>query len=273
MIAEANDQLGRLDSARSSLGQVVKEWRRARLAVERGNADGIKTFRNTVLGLPGESGAADVDKLFEARGQDLDAGTGEQVTCGIDVQADRLVHVVLGFTAGNEQLEVLDFGSTLGDPSEDDVWNALAANLARPFAGLPVSVVSVDAGFSTTDVRRQCSRRRWWLPVVGRAGEGKPIAKRPGPTGILTLGKDDASGWWSARVAAGRVHFPQTITRSQLAEFAAAEALTAEGGALRWRPVEGRQNHLWDAALLAIHARHFRPLTRARRRLRFAIVS
>ena len=263
--------LGRLDSARASLAQIVKEWRRARLAVERGDVDALKAFRNLVLGLPGESGAADVDRLYELRGQGQDVDV-EQVTAGVDVMADRLAWTVLGFSPGNEQIAVLDFGVTLGDPAERDVWDALASSLARPFAGLPVSVVSVDAGFSTTDVRRQCANRRWWLPVVGRAGEGKPIAKRPGPSGICTLGKDDASGWWSARVGADRVSFPPTITRQQLAELAAAEALTAEGGSLRWRPVEGRANHLWDSAILAIHARHFRPLTSSRRPLRLVAV-
>lgn len=59
--------LSRLDSGRSSLDQVVREWRRARRNVERGERDALKTFRNVCLGLPGESGAADVDKLFEER--------------------------------------------------------------------------------------------------------------------------------------------------------------------------------------------------------------
>ena len=152
------------------------------------------------------------------------------------------------------------------------MWAALASGLGRPFAGLPVSVVSVDAGFLTSDVRRQCANRRWWLPVVGRAGEGKPIAKRAGPSGILTMGKDDTAGWWAARVNADRVHFPTNIKRQELAELAAAEALTAEGGSLRWRPVEGRANHFWDAACLSVHARHFRPLTSSRRPLRLVAV-
>ena len=35
---------------------------------------------------------------------------------------------------------------------------------------LPITVVSVDAGFATSSVRRQCQQRWWWLPVVGRSG-------------------------------------------------------------------------------------------------------
>ena len=219
----------------------------------------MMAFRNTTLGLPAEHGAADVDRLYELRLRDFDPRSVEQVTAGVDVQADRLVHVVLGFDAGTAEVWVLDYGSTLGDPTEDDVWAALTSSLSRSFAGLPVSCVSVDAGFHTAHVRRQCSRRRWWVPVVSRASEGKPIARSMGAQGVTTAGKDDTCAWWSGRIAAGRVHLPREITRTEIAELAAAEALTIDRGRLRWKPIEGRPNHLWDSAGLAIHARHFRP--------------
>ena len=164
--------LSRLDSARATLGQGVREWRRAERAVDRGDPLGMMVFRNTVLGLAASHGAADVERLYDQRGAAVD-GEIEQVTAGVDVQDDRLVHVVLGFTAGNREVAVLDFGSTLGDPRDAEPWAALASALGQPFGGLPVSVVSVDAGFLTSDVRRNCSRRRWWIPTVGRAGDGK----------------------------------------------------------------------------------------------------
>ena len=266
----ASFTLGRLDSARSSLGQVVKEWRRARRAVERGDRDGLKVFRNTVLGLPGESGAADVDKLFERRERTFQLADIEQVAAGIDVQDDRLVHVVAGFNAGNADVWILDHGVTLGDPRDDEVWSAAASNLARPFGGLPVSVVSVDAGHLTTSVRQQCGRRRWWLPVVGRSGRGAPIARKMGASGVCTMGRDDVNAWWSGRAQAGKVHLPMEITRAEIAEICAAEALVAKGGTLKWEALGA--NHLWDAGTLAVHARHFRPLTRARRPLRLVAV-
>ena len=265
--------LSRLDSGRATLGQVVREWRRALRGAERGDPAAMMAFRNTVLGQPAEHGAADVDRLYELRLREFDTRAGEQVTCGVDVQADRLVHVVAGFDAGSANVWILDYGSTLGDPTEDDVWEALTSSLGRSFAGMPISVVSVDAGFSTGHVTKQCSRRRWWIPVVSRDGEGKPIARRiNAATGIATAGQDDSSAWWSGRVAAGRVHLPREITRSEIGEMCAAEALTIDKGKLRWKKIEGRQNHLWDSALLAIHARHFRPLTASRRRLRLVAV-
>ena len=239
--------LSRLDSARATLGQVVREWRRARRGAERGDPAAIMAFRNTVLGEPAQHGAADVDRLFERRLRDFDPSAVEQVTAGVDVQSDRLIHVALGFDAGSAQVWILDYGVTLGDPTEDDVWLALTSSLmGRSFAGLPVSVVSVDAGFSTGDVRKQCSRRRWWVPVVSRAGDGKPIARAfNAAAGVTTAGKDDTCAWWSGRIAADRVHLPREITRSEIAEMCAAEALTIDRGKLRWTSIESRAaNHL-----------------------------
>ena len=269
----ASFQLGRLDSARSSLHEAVKRWRKARLRVERGDPRALAAFRNTVLGLPASSGAADVDKLYERRERTFRLDSLEQVVAGCDVQDDRIYFVVLGFGTNDADVWVLGFDQVIGDPRDDEVWAALQGRLAEPCARVPVSCVSIDAGYLTADVRRQCSRRRWWVPTVGRAGDGKPIARAISRTsGVCTLGADDAKSWWTGRVRDGHVHLPMTIDRPTIGQLCAAEALTAEGGKLRWRPVEGRPNHYFDAACLALHSRRFRPLTRPRRPLRLVAV-
>ena len=79
------------------------------------------------------------------------------------------------------------------------------------------------------------SRRRWWIPVVSRSGEGKPIARSMGGQGVTTAGKDDACAWWPGRISAGRVHLPREIARSEIGELCAAEALTIDRGKLRWK--------------------------------------
>ena len=264
-------QLGRLDSARASLGAIVQEFRRASRGAERGDPRALATFRNVVLGLPGESGGADVDKLYDRRGSSGQLAI-EQVACGVDVQNDRLVYVLLGFTARNEFVQVISYGVFLGDPVSDSVWATLTAEIDTHRTPIPVSVVSVDAGFLTGSVKAQCARRRWWVPCVGRAGTGQPIARVIGKSGLAVVGKDDAASWWTGRIDANRVQVPRTISRKEIGELLAAEALTAEGGALRWRQIEGRPNHLWDAALLAVHSRHFRPLTAGRRPFRVVAV-
>ena len=130
--------------------------------------------------------------LLESRERAFDLEAVEQVTAGVDVQDDRLVYVVAGFSAASEQLWILAHGETIGDPRDGEVWRGLAGNLQVPFGRLPVSIVSVDAGFLTSTVKKECQRRRWWIPTVGRAGAGIPIAKRISQTtGIATAGKDD----------------------------------------------------------------------------------
>ena len=80
------------------------------------------------------------------------------------------------------------------------------------------------------------------------------------------------NAWWSGRVAAGHVRLPKSITRRQVGELCAAEALTARGGVLKWERVQARENHRWDGASLAIHGRHFRPLAASRRPVRLRAV-
>ena len=265
-------QLGRLDSARASLGSIVQEFRRATRGAERGDPRALATFLNIVLGLPGESGGADVDKLYDLRGSFGQLAL-EQVTCGIDVQDDRLVYVILGFDAANAHVQVVHFGVVLGDPRDSQVWTDIADELDTHRAPLPVSIVSVDCGYLTATVKSECTRRRWWVPSVGRSGSARAIATTVGKSGLAVVGKDDAASWWTGRIDAGRVQLPATVSRRETAELLAAECLTAvAGGALRWRTIEGRPNHLWDAALLAVHARHFRPLTAVRRPFRVVAV-
>ena len=227
--ASISFQLGRLDSARASLGAIVQEFRRASRGAERGDARSLATFRNTVLGLPGESGGADVDRLYERRGSSGQLVI-EQVCAGVDVQNDRLVFVVLAFAAQNTNVVVSHFGVVVGDPRDGAVWDTLASELDTHRTPLPVSVVSCDAGFLTGTVKAQCARRRWWVPTIGRAGTGQPIARVFGKSGLAVLGKDDCASWWSGRIDADRVQLPQTISRKEIGELLAAEALTAEGG-------------------------------------------
>ena len=189
-------QLGRLDSARPRSGRSSRSFD-GRAAGRSGAIHGPSPrSRNVVLGLPGESGGADVDTLYDRRGY---AGTLaiEQVCAGVDVQTDRLVYVIVGFTAHNAIVQVAHFGVVIGDPRDDGVWDTLTAEIDTHRAPLPVSVVSVDAGFLTATVKAQCARRRWWIPTVGRAGSGQPIAKVIGASGIAVLGKDDCASWWT----------------------------------------------------------------------------
>ena len=164
---------------------------------------------------------------MDARARKPDDGV-EQVCCGVDVQDDRLVFAIVGFTPPNRAAVVLDHGNVPGDPRDDDPWNTLDSALSQPFGGLPVSITCVDARFLTSSVRKQCTRRVWFVPTVGRTGAGKPRAKRIGKSGIATMGKDDASSWWSGRAASGNVLLPANISGADIRELCADEVLVVD---------------------------------------------
>ena len=268
----ASYQLSRLDSARYRLADVCYGWRKARIRVERGDPRALAAWRNLQLGLPSASGAADVDRLFERRAP-FRLDNLEQCTAGCDVQEDRIYAVVLGWSAGDRDVWVMAHEEVLGDPRDDETWLALDGVLGQSYGGLPITCATIDAGYLTSHVRRQCSRRRWWIPAVGRAGEGRPIARPISrASGLCTVGVDDGKAWWSSAVRTGRVHLDKTLDRPRIAQLCAAEALHADGGKLVWKPVEGRVNHLFDSAVYALHSRRFRPLTRARRPFRLVAV-
>ena len=99
-------------------------------SAERGDPRAIATFRNTVLGLPGESGGANVDKLYDRRGAGGPLAI-EQITCaGVDVQSDSGgLRRSSAFTAQNAIVQVAHFATVIGDPRDDAVWSALTEEL------------------------------------------------------------------------------------------------------------------------------------------------
>jgi phage terminase large subunit GpA-like protein len=116
----------------------------------------LKTFVNTVLGEvyrePGEQLDAD---LLMARAEHYLAEVPEGVlvlTCGVDVQSDRLELEVVGWGAGEESWSI-DYQAIVGDPVQDDVWLELLevwkqARYARADGStLGLSALCVDSGF------------------------------------------------------------------------------------------------------------------------------
>ena len=100
-------------------------------------------------------------------GRAVEAGHGPERGGG-----DRLVLVVLGFDAGNRTVWVLDHDDILGDPRDDVMWEAVDARLRQPFDGLPVSIVSADAGYLTSAVP-------WAMPAAPLVDPGRrPLRPR-----------------------------------------------------------------------------------------------
>ena len=144
-------RLSRLDSARASLKQVTSEWRRARLAVERGDPNALRAFRNLVLGMPGTSGPPISTSCSSFGRITFQLAQLEQVTAGVDVQGQIAWSTSCSDSRpDNIDCWVLDYGVQCSEIRvRMKCGLSLAAKLSRPFGGLPPSVVSVDAGYLT----------------------------------------------------------------------------------------------------------------------------
>lgn len=262
----ASFALSRLDSRRATLAQVCQRWREARRESERDPA-AWQVFANTVCGSPSSPGAVDVDQLLQRRVEPSAAGV-VQVTVGVDVQADRLVVVAVGWR-GDDTGAILMAESVIGDPCEASVWEGFAGRLE--LLPLPPAVVGVDAGYSTGSVQAACALRRRWVPCVGRAGAG-PIASPIGQKGIAVVKTDAANAEWHALAKSGRLDVPMFMDRAAIREMFGSEALTVVRGRAGWAPIRGqRQNHLLDAGRLALWGHRFAPPA-ARSRPVFGVV-
>ena len=141
----------------------------------------------------------------ERFGDTLPAGV-VVLTCGVDVQDNRLELEVVGWGRGEESWSV-DYRVLYGDPSTPELWAQLDEVLLREYQhakdvpDLHVTATCVDSGGHYTDnVINYCYARRafgvWAIKGVG--GAGKPIwpasaskswnTKKP----VYTIGVNDA---------------------------------------------------------------------------------
>ena len=118
----------------------------------------------------------------ERWGQDLPAGV-VVLTCGVDVQDNRLELEIVGWGRGEESWSI-DYQVLYGDPSSPELWGQLDEILCRAYPhskdtpDMHISATCVDSGGHYTDyVINYCYARRlhgvWAIKGVG--GVGKPI--------------------------------------------------------------------------------------------------
>jgi phage terminase large subunit GpA-like protein len=140
----------------------------------------VQAVKNTVFGelflLQGEAPAP--TRLAELRGAYKldDVPTGAHVlTCGVDVQKDRLVYALRGWGDGATSW-LIRHAELFGDTDQQAVWLELAELLAREWGGKRVRLMLIDSGFRPDAVyafaRRFPGRV---LPSKGHDEQAKPV--------------------------------------------------------------------------------------------------
>lgn len=150
------------------------------------------------------------------------------LTCGVDVQDNRLELEIVGWGRGEESWSI-DYLILYGDPSTPELWAQLDEVLSRKYIhskdvpDLPISATCIDSGGHYTDyVINYCFARRLHgvFAIKGIGGVGKPIwpatasksytTKKP----VYLIGVNDAKDILMRRLhledssGAGVWHFP-----------------------------------------------------------------
>lgn len=235
----------------------------------RGAEARLKTFVNTILGLPFAAAAEKIDpsKLL-ARAESMTEPPSEVglLTAGVDVQADRVEYVVKGW-GESERACTLEYGIVEGDPSQPETWDELTRELTRPRGDLRIQAVAADTGYRPEVVWRWADGR---LPfrvfcTKGMPGRGKLLMQKPGAVTHKRkrrpwlVGVDTAKDHLSARLRSAPdgpqgERFADTLPPEFYDHLTSEKLVTEYVGSQpvrKWKLMDGRRNEGLDCAILA----------------------
>ena len=235
-----------------ALNEIYSSWvalgdmARAFLTAKR-HPETLKVFINTSLGEAWEQDAERLDPhALEGRGEAWTKAPAWVllITCGIDLQDDRVEITRIGWGVG-EEAAVLEHLIVYGDPSADALWAELDAYLLERWESedgrlIPVAAACLDtAGHYTQTAYAFCVprfRRRVYA-IKGAAGAGRTVwPKRASRNNkarvhLFIVGVDAAKDMVLARLKVtapgpGYVHFAAGLDAEYYAQLAAERVVT-----------------------------------------------
>lgn len=215
------------------LNELASPWRRweeviADFKKAKDSPELLKTWVNTSLGESWEEKSDTDASLVMKRREQYMAQVPDEVlllTCGVDVQDDRLELEVVGWSHGKESWGIA-YQVFIGDTSQDPVWKQLDQYLQKEFTyadgtGIHITSTCIDSGgHRTSEVYKFCRARehRRIFAVKGRGGEGIPFIGKPSRNNrenaaLFVLGVDQGKATIISRLKInfegdGYCHFP-----------------------------------------------------------------
>ena len=230
----------------------------------------LKTWINTALGETWEESGETVDETgLLARRENYGPEIPMQasvLTCGVDVQDDRLECETVAWGHGEESWSV-EYQVFTGDPARPGVWKALDDYLLSTFdhesgAKLRISSACIDSGgHHTKQVYAFTSRRfaRRVYATKGVAGPGKPLISRPNKNSkakgrVFMLGADTGKDSVYARLkisdpGPGYCHFPAHYDADYFAQLTAEKVVSKYTHGFRTRVWVKKSAHARNEAL------------------------
>ncbi|WP_426177715.1 phage terminase large subunit family protein [Pseudomonas sp. TWRC1-2] len=188
---------------------LAKQFEKAKKAQAKGDLEPMQVFYNTRLAKVWDSAQEQTKAsvlIERARREGFSLGAMPaavmMITGAVDVQADRLEFMAMGWGVGMERW-VIDHRVIAGDPSDERTWAVLDELLKERYrhpcgVALGILAVAVDSGGHHTDeVYQFCRVRRWRniFAIKGASKPGKPvIAQRPSMVDVTWKGQTERGG-------------------------------------------------------------------------------
>lgn len=188
----AGFHLNELYSPWSSWKKIVREFLKVK-----NNPETLKTWVNTTLGETWEEkgDVPDYERLYERR-EDYKIGTLPDgvlfLTCGVDIQGDRLEAEVVGWGRGKESWSI-EYRVMYGSPQETEVWRQLDKLISEQYLfedgrTLPIQITAVDSGYSTQEVYNYCRKYPSNRVIAIKGSETMRVPIGPGSAVDLRVG-------------------------------------------------------------------------------------
>lgn len=197
------------------------------------------------------------------------------VTCGVDVQQDRLIFSVRGWAPRFESW-LIRHGEIYGETAGEPVWQDLADLLDRDIGGHRIRLMLIDSGYRPGDkfqrpdhaiyafARSRPDRVR---ATKGHAKQDKPIRAatiditvrgKPFKRGLQLwhLDSDYLKGWVMQRLAwpqgePGAWHLSADATDDYCRQLVAEQRIVKPSGGVYWARIR-RENHFLDCEALNV---------------------
>lgn len=167
-------------SPNMSWKEIILQWLKVKKDPER-----HKVFTNTILGeCWEEKGEIEKEDFLLERREEYLAELPDGVlllTCGVDVQDDRLEYEVVGWGEGKQSWGI-EYGFVFGRPNVQSTWDSLEDKLSKAYnfsngCGLIIACTCVDSGGHYTDEVYKFCKKNEYRRVVAVKGMGGPGLK------------------------------------------------------------------------------------------------
>lgn len=264
-----------------SFGACASQWI---TAVRSGDSETIRGKLNTVFGelyrvasdAPAWESVRNLAGAYESGS--VPAGV-QAITCGVDVQKDRLYYVVRGWGFRSESW-LIEHGELYGQTEQEEVWADLSALLDKKYGGKLIRRLGIDSGYRPGDKWKRPTNlvyafaRQHQSRVIATKGHeslSKPLS--PSMIDVTIRGKlykhglqlwhidsDYFKSWVHQRLAwpadqPGAWHVPSDIDDDYCQQVTAEARVVKASGLATWVKVR-KQNHLLDCEAINVAVAH-----------------